>query len=101
MTSSAAAAQDALGGSRSLGMGLVDPQLLVPRSTLAGSAVPRPRAADEAALPRRERVDGAHSGWPAADRFTDRSGLASTQARVLLAVFCGLAPDHVVEAPPA
>ncbi|GAB4065431.1 hypothetical protein GCM10028777_14850 [Angustibacter speluncae] len=32
--------------------------------------------------------------WTAADRFADRSGLAGTQARVLLAVFCGLAPDH-------
>lgn len=32
--------------------------------------------------------------WTAADRFADRTGLAGTQARVLLAVFCGLAPDH-------
>lgn len=43
-------------------------------------------------LPRRTTT--APHRWTAADRFADRSGLAGTQARVLLAVFCGLSPDH-------
>lgn len=52
--------------------------------------VPAPRAPLDD-LPRRAAVP---RQWTAADRFADRTGLAGTQARVLLAVFCGLAPDH-------
>jgi hypothetical protein len=56
------------------------------------AGVPTPRAAADDLLPR--RAPAAPQPWSAADRFADRSGLAGTQARLLLAVFCGLGPDH-------
>jgi hypothetical protein len=80
-------------------MGLLEPHAPVPGSAPATARVPAPRvpaprtAADDL-LPRRERRSGPAPDWPAADRFADRTGLASTQARLLLAVFCGLSPDH-------
>ena len=80
---------------RSSGMGSLEPQPRVAGSVLPAPRVPRPRTASEDApappVPR----------WPAADRFADRTGLASTQARLLLAVFCGLAPDHAHDDPSA
>ena len=56
--------------------------------------VPRQRAPREAGLPRRDGRGVPLEAWPAADVFADRNGLQATQARLLLAVFCGLAPDH-------
>lgn len=52
--------------------------------------VPAPRAPLDD-LPRRAVVP---QPWTAADRFADRTGLAGTEARVLLAALCGLGPDH-------
>jgi len=53
--------------------------------------VPRQRGPVEDDVPTGARTAAA---WPAADRFAVRSGLTTTQARLLLAAFCGVPPDH-------
>lgn len=62
-------------------MAISEPAPRVPAQRAPGDDLPR-------------RATTVPQQWTAADRFADRSGLAGTQARVLLAVFCGLAPDH-------